>query len=1173
MKQRDSTLIRCIAARTNGHSQRTTHDRIDAFRRQRLVRNHWKSVRMKIGLTYGHVASNLGDLAINRGMMNLLRGLPSPPRVQVVLLNPNDAYIDGARASFGSELNPTFSTLRTRPERLRERLGGEEEMSRLMGYLFEPDSFLKDCGLSDCDALLFHPGEHLFANPGDDRTDLFWRLLPALAAAKAGIPFIVPPITAGPFHDQHTNRLIRTFLSLCNAVAVREPRSAELIAPLLGEVPPPLLDPAFFLDPPACNEEALRQPRMGIIMRLDAVGLRVGGAQSGKNYREFAADGFRTNRAFCAALTAAQTFLDERPDGAIDLIVQSKYDLELATEVASELTDMGMGDRVRLVQPETIDSYLGTLSRLTCVVSSRFHGCIFSFVSGVPAFGCRFEQHGHKLAGLYELVGLPDQYLNLSEKSSAELEAMLRQFLRSDTSHQVPDPDRVAALREQTREWLGASIQQSRPEFSHADLLAASIEYLRQINHARHNAVTSYIREIQKPHNGQEQRLARELKELREASVNVADEFTTMHRRTIKRHCTVTGSTKYRLGKFLLEHAQSPWLILLFPLRFAAWTLLEIRHRHRRRTSPQKEFAKPMLQGEKACAQIYQRYFDRAMLAEIEQRRKDAPDEMPIPLGSDTSWASRVMTLCESVVQRAVTRGVPRPFAMPGIWAARLLLGHEVTAKLIQEASAGAGDLRTKERVFAYMTRISSASMQSVWNRRWQAVASQLRLLESGYSCPDRPAPDRLRIDCEQARNRTLMYLHNSMPFFSGGYATRSHGVLSAVRSAGYEPMAVTRLGFPWDLPGRPDDPAPGDLTVPEIIDEIPYFRLPPNGNGRYDIPIEDYLDASADALEAFLRKRAASLIHSASFASTCGLPAMKAARRLGLPFVYEVRGLAYLTKLSRQPAWEGSDEYELDVRLERQAADGADVVLTLTQAMKDELVRIGVDGSKIRVFPNCVNADRFQPQPRNKALARKLGVENSVVIGYIGGFVDYEGLDTLIRAFAKLLTVTSKSLKLLLVGDGSEFNRLQGLVRELGIEDHVLFTGRLPHSVVADYYSLVDVAPFPRVSIPVCEVVSPMKPFEAMAMEKTVVVSSVRALAEIIQDSTTGLVFEKGSLDSFVEVLRTAVSDGNHRRKMGQAARQWVLKHRTWDLIAKEIEEVYGSLIPAGERIPALRA
>ena len=188
---------------------------------------------------------------------------------------------------------------------------------------------------------------------------------------------------------------------------------------------------------------------------------------------------------------------------------------------------------------------------------------------------------------------------------------------------------------------------------------------------------------------------------------------------------------------------------------------------------------------------------------------------------------------------------------------------------------------------------------------------------------------------------------------------------------------------------------------------------------------------------------------------------------------------------------------------------------------MRDELVRRGVDPATITLLPNSCDPERFTPRGRDAALAARLGIPASVpVIGYIGTFVQYEGLEDLVAACA-MLHGRGRDFRLMLIGNenvsGTEKGpitaEIERIAAEAGLSDRLIMPGRVPHEEVAAYYSLIDIAPFPRKPQPVTEMVSPMKPLEALAMEKAVVVSSVAALTEMIADEETGLVFAKGDI------------------------------------------------------------
>jgi glycosyltransferase involved in cell wall biosynthesis len=181
-------------------------------------------------------------------------------------------------------------------------------------------------------------------------------------------------------------------------------------------------------------------------------------------------------------------------------------------------------------------------------------------------------------------------------------------------------------------------------------------------------------------------------------------------------------------------------------------------------------------------------------------------------------------------------------------------------------------------------------------------------------------------------------------------------------------------------------------------------------------------------------------------------------------------------------------------------------------------------------------------------------------VIGYMGGFQDYQGLADLLRA-AKLLVERGHQFRLLLVGSGPMAGSLADQIEELALGHCTWLRGRVPHDDVPRYYSLIDIAPFPRPPNPVCDIVSPIKPLEAMAMEKAVVVSSVAALSEMVEDEQTGLVFEKGSVPALADALERLLLDEALRRRLGKAARVWVRENRSWQRAARAIAACYESL------------
>lgn len=411
-------------------------------------------------------------------------------------------------------------------------------------------------------------------------------------------------------------------------------------------------------------------------------------------------------------------------------------------------------------------------------------------------------------------------------------------------------------------------------------------------------------------------------------------------------------------------------------------------------------------------------------------------------------------------------------------------------------------------------------------------------------------------------QRKTILYLlHNSLPYNCGGYATRSHGIISAINEIGeFKVVGVSRPGYPTDHRKYIANALPSPVPQSDVIDGVTYERLDQSVR-KSAMTIVEYIQHFAEQVAEMAMKHKACIIHAASNFPN-GIAAAIAARKLGIRCVYEVRGLWEVTRLSRQPEWDKTDQYRLQSRLEAEACNLADRVFTLTRALKRIMIDRGVSGRPIDIAPNCVHTARFDPQPKNVKLLEKYNIsQDDVVVGYVGSVVNYEGIDCLVRAFKLLVNDGIANFKFLLVGDGAYLPEVVRLVDSLGINDHCIICGRVPHSEVASLYSLVDICPFPRKPYLVCEAVSPLKPFEAMACGKAVLVSSCDALTEIVEDGKNGVVFEKGSIDSLRRQLANLIANTDLRRRVSAQARDWVCANHDWSRLGAEVNAVYSEL------------
>jgi glycosyltransferase involved in cell wall biosynthesis len=282
-----------------------------------------------------------------------------------------------------------------------------------------------------------------------------------------------------------------------------------------------------------------------------------------------------------------------------------------------------------------------------------------------------------------------------------------------------------------------------------------------------------------------------------------------------------------------------------------------------------------------------------------------------------------------------------------------------------------------------------------------------------------------------------------------------------------------------------------------------------------------------------------------------------------GLPVVYEVRGFWEDTWLSRHTASADltlSDRYVRTRALETHCMTQADLVVTLGEAMREEIVQRGVPAENVVIVPNGVSESFLRPLPQDGGRLRaSLGIQpGEQVVGLVSSLVAHEGIGTLLEA-VKLLNDEGVRARALIVGDGPERTALQRQATALGLD--AIFTGRVPAARVRDYHAVLDVFVVPRTPDRVCQLVTPLKPVEAMASGLPLVVSSVRALAEIVQDGETGLLFPPLDAGALAGQLRQLLDRPDLRAKLGVAARDWVARDRTWAHNAARYREVYGRL------------
>nr|WP_298249095.1 glycosyltransferase [uncultured Halomonas sp.] len=365
-------------------------------------------------------------------------------------------------------------------------------------------------------------------------------------------------------------------------------------------------------------------------------------------------------------------------------------------------------------------------------------------------------------------------------------------------------------------------------------------------------------------------------------------------------------------------------------------------------------------------------------------------------------------------------------------------------------------------------------------------------------------------------QGRVAYVVSHGQSYASNGYAIRTQGIAKALNQHGLDTLCFVRPGRPWEL-----GVAPGSVGPETEVAGVRYLHSP-WASGKTPGSEREHLEASVERfIQLFRVYRPAAVLAGSNW--IVGLPAWVAAKRLGLPFYNEVRGFWELSREAREPGYANTPAYQAERERDIFVAKQARKVVTLNQPMKAELVKRGVAAESIELVPNGI--DELPPaKSADPALKQKLGIQpGDKVVGYVGSFSAYEGLDVLLQACAELVQQGEK-LKLLLVGDDQPVTQAAGTNKALADTPWLTQVGRVPHEQVADYYALLDAVVIPRKSLPVCELVPPLKAAEALAYGKRLVVSNIAPLKEYADKHDGVTTFTPESPESLAEVLQQSL-------------------------------------------------
>ncbi|KKO49303.1 glycosyl transferase family 1 [Arsukibacterium sp. MJ3] len=403
----------------------------------------------------------------------------------------------------------------------------------------------------------------------------------------------------------------------------------------------------------------------------------------------------------------------------------------------------------------------------------------------------------------------------------------------------------------------------------------------------------------------------------------------------------------------------------------------------------------------------------------------------------------------------------------------------------------------------------------------------------------------------EQGPLQVLHVFDHSVPLHSG-YAFRSLAILQQQQQLNITTRQLTSSKHYLAGPN------------PEQVAGLTFYRTKPGWLAK--LPVLNQLDVMRQLeqqLTSMVKQQRPDIIHAHS-PSLNALAAARVAKRFNIPLVYEMRASWEDAAVSHGSCKEGDLRYKIGQWLEKKALRSADYVVTICQGLATQIAQWGVNKARIAIVANAVDISAFSPvTAKDPQLEASLKLQGKTVLGFLGSFYRYEGLHILLDAFAKLLP-QHPNLRLLLVGGGLQEAALKAQATALNINSAVIFTGRVEHNTISRYYSLVDMFVYPRQAIRLTEMVTPLKPLEAMAQQGLVVASDIGGHRELIRHNDTGILFEPDNPDQLAVVLAQLLTNRDDWPRIKQNGRNFVAAERTWQHTVAAIMPVYQQVLSA---------
>lgn len=397
---------------------------------------------------------------------------------------------------------------------------------------------------------------------------------------------------------------------------------------------------------------------------------------------------------------------------------------------------------------------------------------------------------------------------------------------------------------------------------------------------------------------------------------------------------------------------------------------------------------------------------------------------------------------------------------------------------------------------------------------------------------------------------KVMHLLDHSIPLHDG-YSFRTRNILIHQRLLGIDTCHVT-------------SPKHGETeSLEEIVEDFKFYRseMPDEIYGGFKAQFAVVNLLEKRLLEA-ARIEKPDILHAHSPALD-GLAAIRVGKKLGIPVVYEIRAFWEDAAVDNGQAKEWGLRYRLTRWLETYVMKRVQHITCICEGLRSDIIDRGIPADKVTVIPNGVNISEFsQIEQPDSALQEQYNLANKFVVGFIGSFYALEGIDLLLRGFNEARK-ESPDLACMIVGGGKQELQLKALVEELGIQEHVTFTGRVPHNEVENYYSIIDLLLYPRKSKRITELVTPLKPLEAMAMGREFAASNVGGHRELITHGENGYLFEADSVEAIKSTILEAKSrNAEQRQQLRENAYSYVQNVRNWGNSVAPYPDIYRNLL-----------